>query len=96
MMPYANKEQCEKFLSQLPTECCLKCRFFTPYEPAYLVEFEREFIVKLQGDCRRRSPVLMQIENVMDTLFPEVRAEEWCGEFEMTSEERGIKYVYWE
>jgi hypothetical protein len=100
-MPYANKEQCDNLLSQLPPECCLKCRFFEKHEEAtsdkYYTDSEPHYFVTVRGDCRRLPPVPIPSENnVVVSLFPDVRDRDWCGEFEMAKEDRGMKYVCWE
>jgi hypothetical protein len=54
---------------------CGRCRFWQERDDNPL------------GTCRYNPPVLIVIEAVADTYFPETQAAEWCGKAEQKAEE---------
>ncbi len=52
-------------------ECCEQCRFFHP-NPR----------IGADGDCRHGPPAVVVRHDCAGTWWPEVRATDWCGEFQ--------------
>lgn len=96
-MPYANEVECQQFIEALRPECCLRCRFFRKDDEATTTRYDvgrsPVFLTDLRGECKRRAPVAMLIDGEDETVFPQVSGKNWCGEFEASTEDRGISYV---
>ena len=97
-MPYATKKQCQRqIIDLLPDQCCVRCEFFekTDDASAELVDYGDgpHYRIDLSGNCRRRSPVAAVVDGSLLSVFPEVEAVGWCGEFKLSLEDRGIDYV---
>jgi hypothetical protein len=60
-------------------ETCQHCRWYVGWRYAHH-----------DGDCRRHSPIIrISTEGATNPLWPKVRGEHFCGEFERTSEAVG-------
>jgi len=94
---YANKEQCQKWLNELPAECCLQCRFYKINDNAELnvYKFPHATVeaVSVPGECRKKSPSLVQLDGEFQEMFPPIDADEWCGDFVPNEQPRGLLEV---
>jgi len=95
---YANKEQCQKWLNKLPKECCFQCKFYHINDEAGLSVFKIDHatheIVSVPGECRKKSPSLIQSHGEFVSSFPYMNAFEWCGDFVPNTETRGLDEIY--
>lgn len=89
---YLDDECLERFKSQVPIECCAKCRFWNEDEPptwdGAVSESTGVPIAVYTGECRRHAPVVVQFETEVGLDYPNYRVhpstryDHWCGDFE--------------
>lgn len=86
---YSTESECRELIESLPSECCLRCRFFDLVDDA-TYQF-RLLKAKVSGFCRRYPPTSLTQDG--DDTWPLVDGTDWCGEFARTGEERGLGYI---
>lgn len=61
------------------TKTCERCVFFCDFRSVA----DPDDMQARDGQCRRRTPIALLLrEDLLETVWPEVDAGQWCGEFE--------------
>jgi hypothetical protein len=96
-MPWSTKSEADAYLAKLPAECCHRCKFFDSFDALWMVEaplHPRGVRPEMSGQCKRHAPQLF-VDNDGDRgHWPEVESNEWCGDFQPATEDRGIGYTW--
>lgn len=91
-MGYATREQIEALLLPLADNSCVRCRFFEKFEEAVYHVVGDWTCVKIEGRCHRFPPSFHD-DDVDEDCYPIVCDSDWCGEFQPTTDDRGIEYL---
>lgn len=82
----ATIEECDRFISRLDSECCIKCKFFDRHDGLEAMDFNHidgvsHMAFCVEGWCRRFPPIVPMVDDEGGTTYPTVDGQQWCGEF---------------